>query len=159
MCVQGLLAGHPYSLADWEGCFQVRVQPRPSTLGLDSSGNPWRILGQPGVSQNVSPHLGEVGNHCALCHEVGNGVPGPELELAREVPVAQHLRRYQSGVNSLSLSSVHLGPVSDCYICGWVIQFLPHFCVFQVNTCIDVSYTRVVNWKDFYILIFIAEPW
>ena len=84
---------------------------------LTPSGNPWRILDQPEVAQKVSPHLAEVGNHFALCHEVEKGASGSEMGLAEEVSVAQHLRRYKSGVNSLSLSSVHLGPVSDCYIC------------------------------------------
>lgn len=153
-----LLVIHIISLTE-KDTFKSEFSPDQVPWDLTPSGNAWRILGQPEVVQDVSPHLGEVGNHCALCHEMGKGAPGSEMGLAREVPVAQHLRRYQSGVNSLSLSSVHLGPVSDCYICRRVIQFLPHFSVFRVNTCIDVSYSRVVNLKDFDILIFIAEPW
>lgn len=113
-------------------------------------------LSQAGVTQKVLPNFREIDYHCSLRGvEWGKGPPGPGLGLAW----AQHLRRYPSRTNSLSPSSVHLGPFSDSYICMLVIKFLPRFCVFQMNICVDACYTRVVNIKVLDILIFVAEPW
>lgn len=73
---------------------------------LTASGNPCRILGQPGVAQNISPHFREVDNHCGLSDMKWSrdhqGLPG--LPLAREVSGALYLRRHHSGTSSLSHS-------------------------------------------------------
>ena len=84
---------------------------------------------------------------------MGKGPPGLGLGLAS----AQHLRRYPSRTNSQSPSSVLLGTLSDSYMYRLVIKFLPHFCVFQMNICVDVFYVRVVNIKMLDILVFVAE--